>query len=196
MNSSTKPGVFPCRARTELKHFTTPLFRPMSSPQIFYPSLTPRPIRSCAVCLPAAAPQSWRVNLDFWILLSVAHQLILLWRPKLKHLIVMMMMRRSRVFILSVSEKKLNCKRHLLAKVCSRALTWGPCPFVACGDLGLQLFLRSGQHLAALRCHREGVRWGEGCNLNTSFSVGPKKTITNAESRYCDEGTTFAGVFP
>lgn len=54
------------------------------------------PIASCAVCLPAAAPECWRVNLDslanmrrgiFWSsLISVAHQLILLWTPKLKDL--------------------------------------------------------------------------------------------------------------
>lgn len=95
-----------------------------------------RPITSCAVCLPAAAPERWRVNLDslanmrrgiFWSsLMSVAHQLILLWTPKLKHLLVFwedrycflgssllsswscslrFWQRRSRVFIWSVSDK-------------------------------------------------------------------------------------------
>lgn len=69
MDSSTKPGVFPCRAWPELKHFTTPLFRPMSSPQIFYPSLTRASAYQIMCCLSSscrsAVPESKFRLLDF-----------------------------------------------------------------------------------------------------------------------------------
>lgn len=96
-NISTKPGVLTCRAtfpsRPALKHYTAtvgPVIPLRSSTSAWH---VLRPIASCAVCLPAAAPEPWRVNLEslankrrgvFWSsLMSVAHQLIVLWTPKL-----------------------------------------------------------------------------------------------------------------